>query len=67
MNYKHLYEQINEEREEKGFNATNLCRKADLSQSAWINLKKPKKGINTETLSKFAKVLGIDEIILKMK
>lgn len=67
MNYKDLFEQIDTVRKEKGLNPSALCRKADLSQMAWRNLKEPVAGINTSTLVKFAKTLNIDEITLKMR
>ena len=67
MNYEYLFKQIDSEREEKGYNPTSLCRKAGLSQMSWVNLKNPRRGINTDTISKFAKVLGMDEVILKVK
>jgi DNA-binding Xre family transcriptional regulator len=68
MNYKEIFEIIEVKRKEKSLSIASVCRKADLSQTSWANIKHAKKGkgYNLETLEAVCEVLEIQEVLLKL-
>lgn len=68
MNYAEIFDQINNERIKQGLSIASVCRKADVSQTSWENLKTARegKGYNTHTLLAVCKVLGVEEVLFKV-